>query len=68
MHAMALRKSSKLQQTIGMRYLNAHVLPRKVLNRNFFFGPSFLKVLERRASERKRKPNANASVSGTPHF
>ena len=52
-----------------MRFLNASILPRKFLNRNlktwgFPLGNLLPKtrVLERCVLDRKRKPNANASV------
>ena len=43
MQALALRETSKLQETIAMLFLHASVLVRKALDRNFFFGPSSLK-------------------------
>ena len=57
-----------------MRFLNASVLERKALNRNlswrFPFGNLLPKtrVLKHRVLERKRRPNANASVLGTQRF
>ena len=57
-----------------MRFLNASVLERKSLNRSlswgFPVGNLLLKtrVLERCVSERKREPNANASVLGLLRF
>ena len=54
-----------------MRFLNASVLERKALNRNlswgFLLGNLLPKthVLKHRVLERKRRPNANASVLGT---
>ena len=57
-----------------LRFLNASVLQRKSLNCNlswgFPLGNLFPKtcVLERRVLERKREPNANASVLGTLRF
>ena len=53
---------------IAMRFLNASVLERKALNRNLSWGfplGSLLpktRVLKHRVLERKRRPNANASV------
>ena len=57
-----------------MRFLNASVLERKALNRNLSWGfplGNFLpkrRVLKHRVLERKRRPNANASVLGTQRF
>ena len=57
-----------------MRFLNASVLERKSLNRNLSWGfplGNFVpktRVLERRVLERKRRPNANASVLGNAAF
>ena len=57
-----------------MRFLNASVLERKALNRNLSLGfplGSLLpktRVLKHRVLERKRRPNANASVLGTQRF
>ena len=57
-----------------MRFLNASVLPRKALNRNlswvFPLGNLLpeTRVLKHRVLERKRRPNANASVLGTQRF
>ena len=55
-----------------MRFLNASVLPRQALNRNLSWGfplgnllPNLTRVLkEHRVLERRRRPNANASVLG----
>ena len=57
-----------------MRFLNASVLPRKGLNRNLSWGFPLgnllpkTRVLKHHVLERKRRPNANASVLGTQHF
>ena len=57
-----------------MLFLNASVLERKALNRNLSWGfplGNFLpktRVLKHRVLERKRRPNANASVLGTQRF
>ena len=57
-----------------MRFLNASVLPRKALNHNLSWGFPLgnllpkTRVLKHRVLERKRRPNANASVSGTQRF
>ena len=57
-----------------MHSLNASILPRKALNRNlswvFPLGNLLPKtrVLKHRVLERKRRPNANASVLGTQRF
>ena len=59
-----------------MRFWDASVLPRKALNRNVSWGfplgnllpKTKTRVLERRVLERKRRPNANASVLGTQRF
>ena len=54
-----------------MRFLNASVLERKSLNRNLSWGFPLgnllpkTRVLKHRVLERKRRPNANASVLGT---
>ena len=53
-----------------MRFLNASVLERKSLNRNLLGLPlgnllPKTRVLKHRVLERKRRPNANASVLGT---
>ena len=59
---------------IAMRLLNASVLLRKALHRNLSWGfPSGnllpkTRVLKHRVLERKRRPNANASVLGTQRF
>ena len=59
---------------IAMRFLNASVLQRKALNRNLSWGfplgniPPKTRVLKHRVLERKRRPNANASVLGTQRF
>ena len=57
-----------------MRLLNASVLERKALNRNLSWGfplgnllPKTC-VLKDRVLERKRRPNANASVLETQRF
>ena len=68
---MAPREASKPQEIIAMRFLNASVLPRKSLNHLFWSFPlgtrlPKTRVLERRVLERKRKPNANASVDPIP--
>ena len=55
-------------------FLNASVLEHNSLNRNLSWGFPLgnllpkTRVLERRVLERKREPNANASVLGTLHF
>ena len=57
-----------------MRLLNASVLERKSLNRNLSWGFPLsnllpkTRVLKHRVLERKRRPNANASVLGTQRF
>ena len=57
-----------------MRFLNASVLERKSLNRNLSWGFPLgnllpkTRVLKHRVLERKRRPNANASVLGTQRF
>ena len=57
-----------------MRFLNASVLPRKALNRNLSWGFPLgnllpkTRVLKHRVLERKRRPNANASVLGAQRF
>ena len=57
-----------------MRFLNASVLLRKALNRNLSWGFPLgnllpkRHVLKHRVLERKRRPNANASVLGTQRF
>ena len=57
-----------------MRFLNASVLERKALNRNLSWGFPLgnllpkTRVLKHRVLERKRRPNANASVLGTQRF
>ena len=57
-----------------MRFLNASVLPRKAQNRNLSWGFPLgnllpkTRVLKHRVLECKRRPNANASVLGTPRF
>ena len=59
---------------IAMRFLNASVLERKSLNRNLSWGFPLgnllpkTRVLKHRVLERKRRPNANASVLGTQRF
>ena len=59
---------------IAMRFLNASVLLRKALNRNLSWGFPLgnllpkTRVLKHRVLERKRRPNANASVLGTQRF
>ena len=59
---------------IAMRFLNASVLERKALNRNLSWGSPLgnplpkTRVLKHRGLERKRRPNANASVLGTQRF
>ena len=53
-----------------MRFLNGGVLPRKALNCNLSWGVPLgnllpkTRVLKHRILERKRRPNANASVLG----
>ena len=55
---------------VAMRFLNASVLLRKALNRNLSWGFPLdnllpkTRVLKHRVLERKRRPNANASVLG----
>ena len=67
-------RSLNRKKTIAMRFLNANVLPRKALNLNLSwrFPLSNLlpktRVLKHRVLERKRRPNANASVLGTQRF
>ena len=57
-----------------MSFLNASVLERKSLNRNLSWGFPLgnqlpkTRVLKHRVLERKRRPNANASVLGTQRF
>ena len=57
-----------------MRFLNASVLERKSLNRNLSWGFPLgnllpkTRVLKHCVLERKRRPNANASVLGTQRF
>ena len=57
-----------------MRFLGASVLLRKALNRNLCWGFPLgnllpkTRVLKHRVLERKRRPNANASVLGTQRF
>ena len=59
-----------------MRFLNASVLERKSLNRNLSWGFPLgnllpkTRVLKHRVlkTERKRRPNANASILGTLRF
>ena len=59
---------------IAMLFLNASVLGRKALNRNLSWGFPLgnllpkTRVLKHRVLERKRRPNANASVLGTQRF
>ena len=67
-------KSLNRKKTIAMRFLNASVLERKALNRNLSWGFPLgnilpkTRVLKHRVLERKRRPNANASVLGTQRF
>ena len=67
-------KSSNRKKSIAMRFLNASVLPRKALNRNLSWGFPLgnllpkVSVLKHCVLERKRRPNANASVLGTLRF
>ena len=67
-------KSLNRKRTIAMRFLNASVLERKSLNRNLSWGFPLgnllpkTRVLKHRVLERKRRPNANASVLGTQRF
>ena len=59
---------------IAMRFVNASVLERKALNRNLSWGFPLgnllnkTRVSKHRVLERKRRPNANASVLGTQRF
>ena len=59
---------------IAMRFSNASVLERKALNRNLFGGFPLgnllpkTRVFKHRVLERKRRPNANASILGTQRF
>ena len=60
---------------IAMRFLKANVLERKALNRNLSWGfplgnllPKTRVLIKHRVLERKRRPNANASVLGTQRF
>ena len=68
------REVFQSQKTIAMRFLNASVLERKALNRNLSWGFPLenllpkTHVLKHRVLERKRRPNANASVLGTQRF
>ena len=54
-----------------MRFSNATVLERKALHRNLSWGFPLgnllpkTRILKHRVFERKRRPNANASVLGT---
>ena len=63
-------KSLNRKKTIAMQFLNASVLPRKALNRSLSWGfplGSLLpktRVWKHRILQRKRRPNANASVLG----
>ena len=74
MQALAPREVFKSQKAIAMRFLNASVLERKALNRNLSWGFPLgnllpkTRVLKHRVLERKRRPNANASVLGTQRF
>ena len=66
-------KSLNRKKMIAMRFLNASVLERKALNRNLSWGFPLgnlpkTRVLKHRVLERKRRPNANASVLGTQRF
>ena len=69
-----LKPKSNRKKMIAMRFLNASVLPRKALNRSlssgFLLGNLLPEacVLKYRVLERKRRPNANASVLGTAAF
>ena len=69
-----LGKSLNRKKTIAMRFLNASVLERKSLNRNLSWGFPLCnlllktRVFKHRVLERKRRPNANASVLGTQRF
>ena len=71
---LAPREAPKSQEIIAMRFLNASVLERKSLNRNLSWGFPLgnqlpkTRVLKHRVLERKRRPNANASVLGTQRF
>ena len=57
-----------------MRFLNASVLERKSLDRNLSWGLPLgnllpkTRVLKHRVLERKRRPNANASMLGMQRF
>ena len=68
------RSSIKSQKMIAMRFLNASVLERKAQNRNLSWGFPLgnllpkTRVLKHCVLERKRRPNANASVLGTQRF
>ena len=55
---------------IAMRFLNASVLENRNLSWGFPLGDLLPKtrVLKHRVLERKRRPNANASVLGTQRF
>ena len=72
--ALAPREVFNSQKTIAMRFLNASVLERKSLNRNLSWGFPLgnllpkMRVLKHRVLERKRRPNANASVLGMQCF
>ena len=67
-------KSLNRKKMIAMRFFNASVLERKALNRNLSWGFPLgnllpkTRVLKHRVLERKRRPNANASVLGTQRF
>ena len=71
---LAPREVFKSQKMIAMLFLNASVLERKALNRNLSWGIPLgnllpkTRVLKHRVLERKRRPNANASVLGTQRF
>ena len=72
--ALAPREVLKSQQKIAMRFLNASVSECKSLNGNLSWGFPLgnllpeTRVLKHRVLERKRRPNANASVLGTRRF
>ena len=74
MQALAPREVFKSQKMIAMRFLNASVLERKALHRNLSWGFPLgnllpkKRILKHRVWERKRRPNANASVLGTQRF
>ena len=67
-------KPLKRKKIVAMRFLDASILARKSLNRNLSWGFPFgnlltkTRVLKHCVLERKREPNANASVLETLRF